>query len=430
MIYRKILVFMIFLSFLATGICAAQNTGKADEAADTVPTQVLVELLGSENERARKYAVENLLVVCDASLATFLDSALKTPVVEVEEFVLANLSRISKSYVISLLTRMLSDGDSEIRRIGVEKLGDFSDTLAIIPLMNVVKEEKDYTVRREAAFSLGNIGKPAVPFLVKALKGSTRAIAAFALGRIGDTSAIPFLIESLNDPSKYIRERVAKDLGKFGKPAVDALVKILSDKKKSKNARKVAVEALGYIGDTSAIPVLMETLNDRNEEIRNTAVEAMHWLGKSASDLVGKKLVEDESRFDVSFKNAISLARFRNEKSLQLLIRMLNNETYRQRAMDVLEKYFGGKVKKESDVKKISCPACDGTGKCSGCKGSGKKEAGALLVLFCEWCGGSGKCFVCKGEGYITKTYYKYIYIPPPEGNVNVGMPEIEKGEY
>jgi len=71
-------------------------------------------------------------------------------------------------------------------------------------------------VRRTAARSLGDIGKaakPAVGALGKTLKDAdpqVRQAAAYALGRIGDPAAKPFLEAAKKDKNEGVK-RAAKD---------------------------------------------------------------------------------------------------------------------------------------------------------------------------------------------------------------------------
>lgn len=45
-----------------------------------------------------------------------------------------------------------------------------------------------------------------------------------------------------------------------------------------------------------------------------------------------------------------------------------------------------------------TCTACDGTGKCNRCYGTGWAVDGDLK---CNQCDGTGNCPVCEGKGYI-----------------------------
>jgi hypothetical protein len=53
--------------------------------------------------------------------------------------------------------------------------------------------------------------------------------------------------------------------------------------------------------------------------------------------------------------------------------------------------------------KLITCPICNGTGKCKPCKGTGTvwDRRGPFITNNCEGCGGTGNCPRCHGDRYI-----------------------------
>jgi len=132
-----------------------------------------------------------------------------------------------------------------------------------------VLEWGDCEDRDMAADTLGDIGpaaKNAVPVLIKALKPcffcdeyknwEIHHCAIKALGKIGDTSAVLVLIELLKNKDRGMSE-AAEALGRIGdKSAVPALIEAMGDR----DTIHSATEALGRIGDTSAVPVLLEAL--------------------------------------------------------------------------------------------------------------------------------------------------------------------------
>jgi HEAT repeat protein len=75
-----------------------------------------------------------------------------------------------------------------------------------------------YEVRQTAAEALGNIGptaKPAVPVLIVSLLtdfGHVRSEAAMALGKIGDPSAIPALVQALDDDEVNVKIDAAESI--------------------------------------------------------------------------------------------------------------------------------------------------------------------------------------------------------------------------
>lgn len=111
--------------------------------------------------------------------------------------------------------------------------------------------------------------------LIKALqykKGSTeyedyevRSDAAEALGNFEEEKVIKALIRAFKDVED-VRFYVARDLRKFGGSAVPFLIDTLKDP--DEDMRRDAAWMLGNIGDERAIPPLTEALKDPDEEVR------------------------------------------------------------------------------------------------------------------------------------------------------------------
>lgn len=102
----------------------------------------------------------------------------------------------------------------------------------------------------QAASALVAIGRPAQEPLTKALRGPVwigRKNAAWALGALDSSEAVPALIEALKDTDAGVREQVAWALGAIGdRRAVDGLIGALGDS--AAGVRKQAAWALGAIG--------------------------------------------------------------------------------------------------------------------------------------------------------------------------------------
>ncbi len=77
----------------------------------------------------------------------------------------------------------------------------------------------------------------------------SRAKAADALGRLGDASAVPALIAALNDPN-YVSVCAARALARIRHPgAIEPLVAVLEDENKFWVPRGAAAVALGELGE-------------------------------------------------------------------------------------------------------------------------------------------------------------------------------------
>ena len=125
---------------------------------------------------------------------------------------------------------------------------------------------------------LVGIGPAAVGPLIAALKDddfTVRAIAAHALGEIGDRRAVGPLIESLRIDSWPVTLSAAQALGDIGDPrAVVPLITALGDSEA--DIREHAAEALGKLGDSRAIePIEALFANETESGVRDVAALAL-----------------------------------------------------------------------------------------------------------------------------------------------------------
>lgn len=132
-----------------------------------------------------------------------------------------------------------------------------------------------------------------------------RLIAADALGRIGDESAVPALVGVLDDPDVRVRVRAVEACGEIGDPrAIDALADHLEDshdqvrreaatalakigteaamaalapaaRSRTESVRVIAIDALGSAGSLEALPLLIDGLEDNGELVRRTATRSI-----------------------------------------------------------------------------------------------------------------------------------------------------------
>jgi HEAT repeat protein len=104
---------------------------------------------------------------------------------------------------------------------------------------------------------------------------------AIVLGRVGDASVEPLLVEGLDDSDVETRMWCAWALGKIAAPdAVPPLVKSLGDTDPA--VRKMSAYALGSLHDASAIEPLTHLLEDAVEDVRWNAAIALAEHGDGA----------------------------------------------------------------------------------------------------------------------------------------------------
>lgn len=130
------------------------------------------------------------------------------------EEIMEILHRMEKEFEgrnIEYFRKLLKHDDYVIRTRSVCILADIAGEDAVDDISDVLLNDSDGLVRHEAAFSLGQMGfRSAVPALGKAVKNDdnpfVRHEAAVALGVIGSQDAREILNEALNDRSEEVRE--------------------------------------------------------------------------------------------------------------------------------------------------------------------------------------------------------------------------------
>jgi HEAT repeat protein len=163
-----------------------------------------------------------------------------------------DVKKLNAVQVILHVSRLLSE-----RRF--DELGDLArqDERVLDQLVQTMRETNG-PFYLFAATALSKAGTVAVAPLLAALQDRqvpVRQIAAFALGEIGDLSAVEGLVEGLEDEHHVVRQVAAVSLGKLGAAeAVGPLLRAIDDD--SELVRKAAINALGMIGDERALPAL------------------------------------------------------------------------------------------------------------------------------------------------------------------------------
>lgn len=143
-------------------------------------------------------------------------------------------------------------------------------------------------VRLRCAETLGDIGKPATPFLVAALANHpnvvVRRAAAKTLTLIADTTAIPTLIDSLlNDEDTVVKGSSVGAMARMGEAAVPVLLDILSSGKYPESTIGHAAWALAFIG-TEAKELVYRQIDSNSAVVRSAVVGAISSIAQEHPD--------------------------------------------------------------------------------------------------------------------------------------------------
>ena len=153
---------------------------------------------------------------------------------------------------------------------------------------------------------------------------------------VAGSSNVGALIATLNDKDPDVREHAVNALAKIGQPAVKPLLAALG-KSGDPAMRSGAAEALGKIGSEEAVKPLILALKDKKASVRKNVVEALGRIGTPQA-LKQIIIVLKDSDPEVRKSAAIALGKKGNTRAVNPLIVTLkdDNPQVRQGAIAAL----------------------------------------------------------------------------------------------
>lgn len=192
------------------------------------------------------------------------------------------LGSLPNGEAVPYLTQLLKSRSVMLRRCVLEGLRKTKHPSAIEPLLNVIQQDADKTVRWEAAQALTDIqGERGKAQLLEWVQHhadpEVRILAIDVLAQIGDTAMIAVLLDVLrHDPNPSVRRFIATTLG-YGKrqEIVPVLLDIIQHDSDAP-LRASCLIALGYLGNTTFIEMIVQVLQtDDIALVRESAVKAL-----------------------------------------------------------------------------------------------------------------------------------------------------------
>lgn len=156
-----------------------------------------------------------------------------------------------------------------------------------------------------------------------------RSLATLAIGRIGGKAAVSALVSRLGDYDKRIANSAVEGLRFAGSRSVSPLIAVLNDTSSPTETRALAAEALGGIGDSRGIAALNNVFTSRSTPamVRRLAATG---LGVSGSSAAIPTLIRDLGDSDGLVASAASSALLNpalQEASVPALINCFNRPT-------------------------------------------------------------------------------------------------------
>lgn len=219
----------------------------------------LIAVLCDADRAVREAAIAALTAIGEPAVEP-LGSCLADPNLTVQESAAAILASIGDARVADRLMASLASADWVVRMYAARALGRIGEARAVPALMPLLQDTVK-AVREEAAGALAKLGPTAVPVLIEALTHQewlVRLHAVEALGKTRSPDAVEPLLHLLfNDRDSSLREDAVRALGEIGDArAVEFLLMVL----KEPGLRPLAADALGRIGDQRAVPALVAVL--------------------------------------------------------------------------------------------------------------------------------------------------------------------------
>ena len=257
---------------------------------DAIVVEALIKCLTNDpSPAARKYAAQSLGRIGDQKALQSLINALKDEGMLVRQFAVGALVKIKATDIIEYLVPLLKEENDIYSQIVAWALGEIGDKKGIEPLIESSRSSKKW-IRIESLIALGKIGDvSALDILLNALDDPDKDVykeTALAIGRMGQNTCILPLIEALRKRPKgnnYAGDLAVTitALGEIGDSK--AITFILSRiHSQNSNIQSAAIKALGSIGDQRCIPALKLILKCNNKELIALAKEAIDQINKSS----------------------------------------------------------------------------------------------------------------------------------------------------
>ncbi|MCK4353440.1 HEAT repeat domain-containing protein [candidate division WOR-3 bacterium] len=186
--------------------------------------------------------------------------------------------KIKTKAVKSLISKAEEDN-----RLAIYILGEIGDTLALLPLIDLLDSDKS-GIRANCLLALGKIGdqratSKIIPYLQDTIL-TVRRSASIALSKLGDPVSTNALIGALFDSNRSVRFSASKGLirlRRIGSKALNPLLKVLPNASPPTNY--LIIYTLGEMKNKKAISKLKPSLKSDDPKVRAFTVEALGKLG-------------------------------------------------------------------------------------------------------------------------------------------------------
>lgn len=312
---------------------AARKLGEMNNPVAVTP---LIEVLWDEERVVKESAIEALGKIGSPALIPLINALYDESKWKIRSEVEKSLIKIGKPTVKALLKHIKNYEESSFHVVS-RIVGEIRDTEAVLPLINAL-EKGDIPVRLASIQALGDIrDKRAVKPIISDIKKHGHLYGNY-LGLLipwidlGEPDVIPLLLDMLKGEYRWY---AAEFLGRYGGLAVKPLLFLINDK--DINNQGLVVAALGYTKAEDAVKPLIKMLYDKDKIISWRAAMALVEIGTASAEQLIQILTEENE----NVRSLIAESLGGDRRTLMLLEKLINNdknEEVRQTALKALEK--------------------------------------------------------------------------------------------
>jgi len=246
--------------------------GQQRDGGNLTPHQIEIEKqrvrLSSSDVEERRDALTRLGSMRHHEASRAAGSALKDPLPIIRATAASSILSLPSEEAASQLIPLLNDKDEFVRREAAYALGKTGSRSAVSPLSELLLTDKEDGVRGAAAVALGQIADEAAVVPLSAVLNPQVAMPA---------SKSKKTKKPQTEPNLFVLRSAARSLGQIGSRAGSpSLILVLQDEKAEDDLRRESAAALGRIGDSSALPSLRAALTARDPYLAEAAKEAIH----------------------------------------------------------------------------------------------------------------------------------------------------------
>jgi len=188
------------------------------------------------------------------------------------------LGKVGASQAVNqLLQTLQKDKVLEVRNAVIIALGEIGDAAAVAELTKILQRKsqtKEEFSRRSAARSIGQIAQ------------------IIQTGEVEVLTPESFLTDPFKSVEKPNRPKLIETFPTF-RAAINVLIQTLQNSKESDDVKRETAFALGAIGDQSAVPILQFNLNNQDYYLAEIAKESLRKISFNLNQKDGINILPD-----------------------------------------------------------------------------------------------------------------------------------------